>query len=201
MAVSLRERTAFRTQRYQALLIAGWLIIAMAVGTAALPMLERTTGAILIGGILMAAGVAELLAGTLRQAARLPSMAAGAATIVAGILFLLKPEVSILPGAYVITGWLLLRSAAVGIAALRTHGSTRRWGLVSALTDLLLGLLLLAGLSIATLVVTLFGPTPGVIASFAWFLALSLVTTGMYLLEVGNCERESAASRAVEQTA
>jgi hypothetical protein len=41
-------------------------------------------------------------------------------------------------------------------------------------------------------VVTLFGPTPDVIASFAWFLALSLVTTGMYLLEVGNCERESS---------
>lgn len=185
-------RPRFRTQRYQVLLIAGWLIIAMAAGMAALPLLERTAGAILIGGILLGAGVAELLAGSLRRSARIPSMLAGAVTIVAGVLLLLRPEVSLLPTAYVITAWLLLRAVAVGLAGLRTEGSTRRWSLISALTDLLLGLLLLAGLSIATLVVTLFGPTPDVIASFSWFLALSLVTTGMYLLEVGNCEREAA---------
>ena len=195
MPVSFRERTASRKQRYQALLIAGWLIIVMAVGTAALPLLERTTGVLLLGGILLGAGVAELLAGTLRQAARVPSMVAGAVTMVAGVLFLLKPEVSLLPSAYVVTGWLLLRSAAVGLAALRTRDSARRWSIISAATDFLLGLLLLAGLSIATLIVTLFGPTPDVIASFAWFLAFSLATTGMYLLEVGNCERESSAMR------
>jgi len=188
------RRLRFQTQRYQALLVAGWLIIAMAAGTALLPLLERTSGAILVGGILLAAGVAEVLAGTLRRAARIPSMAAGAVTILAGVLFLLRPEVSILPSAYVITAWLLLRSIAIGLAAFRSSGSTRRWSLISAVTDLLLGLLLLLGLSIATLVVTLFGPTPDVIASFALFLALSLVTTGMYLLEVGNCEREMSAA-------
>ena len=185
-------RTRFRTQRYQALLLAGWLILLLAAGTAALPLLERRSGAMLVGGILLAAGVAELMAGTLRNAARIPSMAAGAVTILAGVLFVLRPETSLLPTAYVIAAWLLARAITVGIAGLRAEGGPRRWSLISAATDLLLGLLLLLGLSIATLVVTLFGPTPDIIASIAWFLAASLLTTGFYLLEVGNCEREAA---------
>ena len=185
-------RFRLRTQRYQALLVAGWLVVALAAGTAALPLLERRSGAALIGGILLAAGVAELMAGTLRKAARIPSMAAGAVTILAGVLFLLRPETPLLPTAYVITAWLLARAIAVCIAGLVARGGPRRWSLISAATDLLLGGLLLLGLSIATLVVILFGPTPDVIASFSWFLAVSLGTTGLYLLEVGNCEREAA---------
>jgi hypothetical protein len=46
------------------------------------------------------------------------------------------------------------------------------------------------GLSISTLIVALFGPTPQMIASFAWILALSFVVTGMLLLEIANCERD-----------
>lgn len=178
--------------RYQAELAAGWLIILMAAGAALLPLLERTSGVLLIGGLLLASGVAELIAGMLRREARTASVLAGGVTIVAGILFLLRPATSFLPTLYVLTVWLLLRSIAAGFAALQAHGSARRWSLISAVTDLLLGLLLLAGLSATSLVVILFGPTQTVIASFAWFLALSFVTTGMYLLEVGNCEREAA---------
>lgn len=180
------------TRRYQATLVAGWLIILLAAGSALLPLLERTSGVLLIGGLLLAAGVAELLAGMLRQQARPASVIAGGVTMAAGFLFLLRPTTSFLPTLYVLTGWLILRSAAIAFAAFEARGSTRRWSLISAAADLLLALLLLAGLSIATLVVTLFGPTQMVIASFAWFLAISFVTTGMYLLEVGNCEREAA---------
>jgi uncharacterized membrane protein HdeD (DUF308 family) len=185
-------RSRLLTRRYQAELAAGWLIILMAAGAALLPLLERTSGVLLIGGLLLASGVAELIAGMLRREARTASVLAGGVTIVAGILFLMRPATSFLPTLYILTVWLLLRSIAAGFAALQAHGSARRWSLISAVTDLLLGLLLLAGLSATTLVVTLFGPTQSVIASFAWFLALSFVTTGMYLLEVGNCEREAA---------
>ena len=181
-----------RVRRYQAMLAAGWIIIALAGGAALLPLLERTSGAILVGGLLLAAGVAELMAGTLRQSARVPTMAAGAVTMFAGVIFLLRPETKFLPTLYVVTAWLLVRSLFNILAALRSHGSTRKWSMISGVTDLLLGLLSLAGLSAYTFVVTLFGPTPEVIANFAWFLALSFVTTGMYLLEVGNCEREAA---------
>jgi hypothetical protein len=72
------------------------------------------------------------------------------------------------------------------------RGSVRRWIAISAATDVALGLLLLVGLSISTLIVTLFGPTPEMIASFAWILAISFVVTGMLLLEIASCEREVA---------
>jgi len=45
--------------------------------------------------------------------------------------------------------------------------------------DLLLGVLLVSGLPIAMLVVTLFGPTAPIIASFSYVLAASLIVTGL----------------------
>ncbi|HET8749361.1 MAG TPA: hypothetical protein VFM42_01330, partial [Sphingomicrobium sp.] len=63
------------------------------------------------------------------------------------------------------------------------------WTAVSAGVDFLLALLLIAGLSVSTLVITVFGPTPELIASFAWVLAVSFITNGLLLLEVANCER------------
>jgi hypothetical protein len=50
----------------------------------------------------------------------------------------------------------------------------------------------MAGLSITTIVVSLFGPTEPLVASFAWFLAVSFVVNGLLLLEVASCEREVA---------
>jgi hypothetical protein len=50
----------------------------------------------------------------------------------------------------------------------------------------------MAGLSISTIIVSIFGPTPPMIASFAWFVAASFVANGLLLLEVSSCERELA---------
>lgn len=44
--------------------------------------------------------------------------------------------------------------------------------------DLILGLVLAAGLPIAIVVVTLFGPTPEIVANFSLILALSFPATG-----------------------
>jgi hypothetical protein len=57
--------------------------------------------------------------------------------------------------------------------------------------DFLLGVLLIAGLSITTIIVSIFGPTAPLIASFAWFVAASFVINGLLLLEVASCERGS----------
>ena len=64
------------------------------------------------------------------------------------------------------------------------------WTLLSAAMDLALAVVLLMGLSIASLVVTLFGPTEPVVAGFAWIFALSFVVTGAMLLEIASCERD-----------
>jgi hypothetical protein len=52
---------------------------------------------------------------------------------------------------------------------------------------------LIAGLSTSTIVVSLFGPTRELVASFAWILAASFVVNGLMLLEVASCERDAAA--------
>ena len=69
------------------------------------------------------------------------------------------------------------------------HGNVKRWTGLSAATDAALAVLLVIGISIATLVVALFGATAPLVASFAWVLALSFVTTGLMLLEVASCAR------------
>ena len=88
--------------------------------------------------------------------------------------------------------WLVIRCVILAIAASRTEGSVRTWMALSAGMDLLLAVLLVTGLSIATLIVSLFGPTAPLIASFAWVLAASFVINGLLLLEVASCEQETA---------
>ena len=171
---------------------AGIVIILLAAGAALLPVLEPRAGSTVIGSLLLVAGVVEAFAGSFRRDTRGPAMIAGAVTIVAGILFFIDRNSRIFPTVNIVIAWLLIRSVVLFVASRRTGGSVRMWLTISAATDLLIGILLLVGLSLSTAVVILFGPTPAIIASFAWVLALSFVATGLLLLEVASCERESA---------
>jgi len=90
-----------------------------------------------------------------------------------------------------VIAWLVIRSVILALAAMRTERSVRTWMALSAAMDFLLAMLLVTGLSIATIVVSLFGPTAPLIASFAWILAASFVVNGLSLLEVASCEREN----------
>lgn len=171
---------------------AGVAIILLSAGAALLPFVDRISGVRVVGTLLLAAGVVEMFAATLRDQTKFLALLAGAVTTLAGALFLLNPKTPFLPTISIVTAWLIIRSVILGVTTMRVHGSVRRWIAISAATDLALGLLLLVGLSISTLIVTLFGPTPQLVASFAWILAISFVVTGMLLLEIASCERESA---------
>ena len=120
-------------------------------------------------------------------------MAAGIVTALAGLLFILNPETHFFPTVWPIVGWLLIRGLILAGALTETSGNVRIWTAFSAGVDFLLAVLLIAGLSASTLVVSLFGPTRELIASFAWFLAASFVANGLMLLEVASCEREAVA--------
>ncbi|HEU4876823.1 MAG TPA: DUF308 domain-containing protein [Sphingomicrobium sp.] len=172
--------------------VAGVAIILFGAGAAALPFLDRVSGNRVVGGLLLAAGIIEMLAALLRNETRFLALVAGAVTAFAGALMLINPVTHFLPTISIVTAWLLVRGVVLGVSTVRAHGSVRRWIAISAATDVALGLLLLVGLSISTLIVTLFGPTPEMIASFAWILAISFVVTGMLLLEIASCEREVA---------
>ena len=168
---------------------AGWLILLLSAGSALLPLVDRANGETIIGTLLIAAGLIEILAGTLRHETRKLAMLAGAVTALAGLLFMTEERTGFLSTVSIIAGWLVLRSVILFFAASLEHGSVRKWTAFSAAMDLLLGLVLAVGLSIAALVVNLFGATPDLIASFAWVLALSFVVNGLMLLEVAACAR------------
>lgn len=169
----------------------GIAIIALGVGSALLPVSDRLGGSVVIGVLLLVAGAIEMIAGTFRQEVHKFAIAAGGVTAVAGLLFLFNPATHFFLTVTPVIGWLVLRSLILGWTSRRTGGAVRTWTAISAGMDLLLALLLLLGLSIATLVVSIFGPTQPLIASFSWVLAASFVVTGNLLLEVASCERKA----------
>jgi hypothetical protein len=146
----------------------------------------------LVGTLLLAAGFIEILAGSLRGGTRPLAMLAGLVTAAAGVLFFLDQGGRFVPIVTIVAAWLLIRSILLFIASRGASGTVRMWITISAATDLALGLLVVAGISIATLIVALFGPTPTLIASFSWVLSLSFVVTGALLLQVASCERDAA---------
>jgi hypothetical protein len=187
----VRQRLPDRT-RARALRVAAIAIILLSAGAALLPA-GKTISSDMIGGLLIAAGLIETVAGSMRREARHFAMAAGIVTALAGLLFLLNPETHFFPTVWPIIGWLLLRSLILAGAITETEGSVRRWTIISAGMDFLLAVLMIMGLSISTIVVSIFGPTPELIATFAWILAASFVVNGLMLLEVASCEREVSA--------
>jgi uncharacterized membrane protein HdeD (DUF308 family) len=171
---------------------AGIAIILLGVGSALVPAADEVKGSAVIGGLLLVSGLIELGAGSLRKRVRPYAMAAGGVTALAGLLFLLNPAVHFFRTVSVIIAWLFIRSLILIYASRHSRGSVRTWMGLSAGMDFLLAMLLIAGLSIATIVISIFGPTPQLIASFAWILAASFAVTGSLLLEVASCERETA---------
>jgi hypothetical protein len=169
--------------------VAGWLIIALAAGAAALPILGLAQGAIVVGAMLVLAGLIEVFAGSLRNQTRRLAMLAGLVTIVAGLLFTTDQATRFAPSLFIIAGWLFLRSATLAVACALEYGSVKFWTGLAAGADFLLALLLAIGFSAATLVISLFGATQQMVAQFAWILAISFVATGAMLLEVARCDR------------
>lgn len=177
------------TTRVQLIRGCGLAIIALGVASALLPAAHGLPAAT-IGLLLLAAGGIEIFAGTLRKEVHVFAVSAGVVTAIAGLLVLANPSTHFLPTVWPIVGWLVLRGLILIWKSRMTGGTVRLWTRLSAGMDLLLAVLLVAGLSIAGLVVALFGPTPSLIASFSWVLAASFVVTGNLLLEVASCESD-----------
>lgn len=190
MATQARTGMSDRA-RVRGIRVAGIAIILLGAGAALLPA-EKGISTDMIGGLLVAAGLIEAVAGSLRRQTKPFSMAAGGVTALAGLLFIVNPETQFFPTVAPIIGWLVLRSLILAYASTHSGGSVRTWTGLSAAMDFLLAVLLVTGLSVSTLVVSMFGPTPEMIASFAWVLAASFAVSGMLLLEVASCESETS---------
>jgi hypothetical protein len=180
----------FRRGQARATSVAGFAIIALAAGAALLPA-EKGISSDVLGGLLLAAGLIEMVAGALRRETRTLAMGAGGITAVAGLLFLLNSDARFFPTVNIVIAWLFVRAIVLGVTSMQVESGVRRWTMIAAGTDFALALIMMIGLSLSTAVVLIFGPTPEIVASFAWVLALSFVATGTLLLEVASCEREA----------
>jgi uncharacterized membrane protein len=176
------------TARARGLGAAGIAIILLSAGAAMVPA-GKALSADIIGALLIAAGLIEAVAGTLRREARPFAVAAGVVTALAGLLFEINPQTHFFPTVLPIVGWLLVRSLILIVGSRESSGSVRTWTALSAGMDFLLAVLTIAGLSISTIVISIFGPTEELVADFAWVLAASFVVTGLLQLEVASCER------------
>jgi predicted cation transporter len=187
MATTAQSDVASRA-RARGIRVAGFAIIGLGAGAALMPA-GKSLSSNVIGALLVAAGLIEIVAGSLRRDVRAYAMAAGGITTLAGLLFVLNPETHFFPMVTPIVAWLLIRSLILAYAATHVRGSVRTWMALSGGMDFVLAALLIAGLSITSVVVSVFGPTPQLIASFAWVLAASFVVNGLLLLEVASCVR------------
>ena len=178
--------------RARGIRVAGIAIILLSAGAALLPA-GKAISSDMIGGLLISAGLIEAVAGSLRHEVRALAMAAGGVTALAGLLFIVNPETHFFPSVAPVIAWLLLRSVILAVSATESTGSVRMWTGISATVDVLLAILLITGLSVSTLVISVFGPTPEMVASFAWVVAASFIANGLLLLEVASCEAQSTA--------
>lgn len=173
-------------------LASGCLTLLLAVVAFFLPDIDLAPQGGLVGWLLVLAGVPELIFGLRRASDDIGKAAIGSGllTAAAGVLFINNPMLGYFPVASLVTAWLFLRGAwvfAMGLRA-RSH-DLGPWLVISGAADVLLGFALLAGLQFSTLVVTLFGPTPEVVAKFAMILAASFLFTGMAQVAIGLLQR------------
>lgn len=176
--------------RARAIRVAAIAIVLLSAGAALLPAGKRISSD-MIGGLLIAVGLIEAVAGSLRREARPFAMAAGIVGAIAGLLFIVNPETHFFPTVTPVIAWLLIRSLILALASRESVDGVRTWTAISAGVDFLLALLLITGLSVSTFVISVFGPTPELVASFAWVLAASFVVNGLLLFEVAGCESEA----------
>jgi uncharacterized membrane protein HdeD (DUF308 family) len=171
-------------------------VVTLILGACALflPLIHDLPGGKIVGWLLLLAGMAEVAAGTVRPTqARNAGLIAGAITTLAGLLFVMNPLLGFYPVSTVVMVWLLVRGIILSIAGYRRRGRLRAWALFSGLADLLLGLFLAIGLPIAAFLLSLFGPTEEVVASFAWVLAISFFVTGLSLLALAGAQHRRMA--------
>lgn len=179
---------------------AGVLIILLAFGAALLPLEHGIPGRLVVGWLLVVAGLIELGAALARKIHRPTASIAGSATVLAGLRLVLDPSAGFFPVLNLVILWLVVRSAALAFAASRSTEPLQGWFVLAAATDFLLAVLLLSGLPIALIVYGLFGQTSEIVATFAWVLAISFVATGTMLIAVAPIEaREGAETRPVSR--
>lgn len=171
----------------------GILTVGIALIAFFLPDIHVVSSSVIVGGLLLVAGLAELAFGVKRGRDVVGTAAiwSGVITAAAGLLFVLKPSTAYFPIANAVLLWLLARGVFMLVMAVRT-GERRcgGWMALTGVADLVLGVVLIAGLPVTALVVNMFGPTPEVVARFALLLAISFAIAGISQIAIALEQRD-----------
>lgn len=169
---------------------AGFAVILASAAAALLPAADFDNGPLIVGGLMFIVGLLEVLANLFRETRRRAGIAAGAASVAAGVLIFAQPVTSFVTTVYVFIGWLLVRGLLLLLSVIENVGSTRRATMVAAAIDLVLAGVVWTGLTASAMVIALFGPTKPIIADFAWVVAISFVGSGLLLVKLANDQIE-----------
>jgi uncharacterized membrane protein HdeD (DUF308 family) len=165
---------------------AGYAAILASAAAGLLPAGNFSNGPQIVGALMIAVGLLEMLANYLRATGRRAAIGAGCISVAAGILIFTQPVTSFVTTVYVVIGWLLARGLLLLLSTVEAARPTKRATLMVAAMDLILAGIVWTGLTASTLVIALFGPTAPIIADFAWVIAISFVGAGLLLVKIAN---------------
>ena len=179
--------------RSRGIRVAGVAIILLSIGAALLPV-DKGISSDMIGGLLIAGGLIEAVAGSLRRDIRVEAMAAGAVTALAGLLFIINPETRFFPTVTPVIAWLIIRSLILAYASRDSVG-------IGAPVDRPLGRHGLRACLAAGRRPVRFDPRrqpvrpdSRLVASFAWVLAASFVVNGLFCSKSRAARRKNSSS-------
>lgn len=185
--------TGLNEGRWRWTLASGLFTLLLAVCAILLPDIQWAPRGSLVGWLLLLAGIAELAFAIGRRSDPVgqASLGSGLLTAAAGALFIAIPSAGYFQVTNVVTAWLVIRGAWMLAMSVRVRRSVARtWLAASGVTDILLGLVLVAGLPVSALVVGLFGPTREIVARFALILAVSFAVTGLSQIAIALARRD-----------
>lgn len=165
---------------------AGYTVMLASAAAALLPAGNFNNGPQIVGILMFVVGGLEILANLLRTTPRRAGLAAGIASVGAGLLLFVQPVSGFVTTVYVFIAWLLLRGVLLALSAMENAGPIRRATAITAAIDVILAGVVWTGLTASALVIALFGPTKPIIADFAWVVAISFVGSGLLLVKLAS---------------
>ena len=190
-----------RATHWQGTLACGVLKVFIAAAAVALPLLENRPIASLIGWMLIAGGAAEVFLGRSlhRSAMGKVTLGSGILTLLAGLLFVTSGRIELFPLASIVVVWLILRGLVwlnIGFRSSRKFPQDSIWLLLRGLVDLGLGLLLMMGVSIASMIIFAIGVTSYLLTAVGASLSISFFVGGTSLIAIAFSQRSLGNMRA-----
>ena len=184
----------FHLSSWQLTLACGLFKLLLAAAALAVPITQVHILPRLVGWILLAGGLSELIlswTGRHSWTGRL-TFGSGALTVILAALFIGAPWHGLHPLAPAVMIWFLLRgilSLDVGFQSRLGPTANWAWLLVRGFADLGLGLALMAGAPLAMFAIVIFGEVREFVAVFSASLAVSFAVAGIGLVFIALAQR------------